>query len=77
MSTTKKGKTFAADQKTLTNTPERREFTVASDISSENPFKSNAYYPGDSVNEHKELEKANLDIAEDELRQQNENNSLD
>ncbi|SDZ10981.1 hypothetical protein SAMN05421736_106112 [Evansella caseinilytica] len=68
---------FAADKVTLTSAPEEREMTVNTKVSSLNPLHSNQYYPGDSVDAHQELEEANLDLAEDELRQQNENNALD
>jgi hypothetical protein len=32
--------------------------------------------PGDSVNEHRAIETANLMLASEELKQQNDNNSL-
>ncbi|MDQ0256073.1 hypothetical protein J2S74_003472 [Evansella vedderi] len=71
-----KKKTYAADNVTLTNTPEDQEITIHTNMSSRNPLKTNQYYPGDAVDEHKGLEEANRDLAQDELRQQNENNSL-
>ncbi|MBU9712856.1 hypothetical protein [Evansella tamaricis] len=78
MAKDKKGKnnSFAADHSTLTDTPTEAEYTVRTDTSSRDPLESNQYYPGDSVNEHKNLEEANRDLAKEELRQQNENNSL-
>ena len=67
-------KSFAADNVTLTNAPNDEEYTVNTDTSSRNPLKSNEYYPGDSVDQHKEIEEANLNLAKEELQQQNENN---
>ncbi|MBU9723740.1 hypothetical protein [Bacillus alkalicola] len=67
---------YAADKVTLTDTPTEAEYTIRTDTSSRDPLNTNQYYPGDSVNEHKNLEEANRDIAREEIRQQNENNSL-
>lgn len=69
-------KNYAADNVTLTNAPEDEEITIHTNLSSINPLKTNQYYPGDSVEQHKNLEEANRDLAQDELRQQNENNSI-
>jgi hypothetical protein len=33
----------------------------------------NADFPGDSIDEHRRLENANIDLTGDEIRQQNEN----
>jgi hypothetical protein len=33
----------------------------------------NANFPGDSIDEHRRLENANIDLTGDEIRQQNEN----
>ncbi|MBU8908375.1 hypothetical protein [Desertibacillus haloalkaliphilus] len=54
----------------LTDTPKDEELTIKSDLNSKNPFKTTgSYYPGDSVNEHKELEEANAEIAQEEIQQ--------
>ncbi|MFV8829221.1 hypothetical protein [Alkalihalobacterium sp. APHAB7] len=68
-----KKKNMAENKPTLTNTPEREEYTIRSDVSSYAPQNSNPYYAGDSVNEHKEQEEANQGIAGEEIKQQNEN----
>lgn len=57
----------------LTNTPREKEYTIRTDPSSYNLFNTTSYYPGDSVNEHKELEEANEDIATEEIKQQHNN----
>jgi hypothetical protein len=72
-----KKESFAANEVTLTNTPVDEEITVSTETSPRAPFNTNKYYPGDSVNEHKEIEEMNLDLAKEELKQQNENNALD
>ncbi|MDG5788014.1 hypothetical protein QA612_10985 [Evansella sp. AB-P1] len=76
MSKKNKKETYAADNVTLTNAPEDEEYTIRTNTSFINPLKTNQYYPGDSVDQHKELEENNRDIAREEIRQQNENNSL-
>ncbi|MEH7093263.1 hypothetical protein [Neobacillus vireti] len=53
----------------LTPADERPQMTLEN--GSVFPNKINA--PGDSVNEHKALEEANIVITGDEIRQQNEN----
>jgi hypothetical protein len=60
----------------LTDTPLNPEMSIRSDLNSEDPFGSRSYYAGDSVDEHKKMEEANQSIAEAELQQQNDNNSL-
>lgn len=60
-------KTFARKNPTVTYAPKNDEFTVSS---------SARQIVGDSVDKHKELEEVNVGLAEKELRQQNENNSL-
>ncbi|UTR08658.1 hypothetical protein MM300_11875 [Evansella sp. LMS18] len=77
MAKKQKKESFAANKITLTNTPVDEEITVSTETSSRDPFNTNKYYPGDSVNEHKEIEEMNLDLAKEELKQQNENNALD
>ncbi|MFC3882199.1 hypothetical protein ACFOU2_01120 [Bacillus songklensis] len=64
------------EKEILTDTPLNPEISIRSDLNSENPFGSRSYYAGDSVDEHKKLEEANQYIAEEELQQQNDNNSL-
>lgn len=49
--------------------PKRETVTIQTDSAAPNP-KS---IPGDSVDEHKQLELANAIIAGDEIKQQNEN----
>ncbi|OLO27565.1 hypothetical protein BTR23_19800 [Alkalihalophilus pseudofirmus] len=68
-----KKKNYAQDNPTLTNTPQKEEYTIRSDMSSYAPNNTNAYYAGDSVNKHKEQEEANEGIAGEEIKQQNEN----
>ncbi|WP_026695004.1 hypothetical protein [Peribacillus kribbensis] len=53
----------------LTQAPKKKEFTIETHDTFPNPKN----YPGDSVEEHKELEQANSIIAAKEIGQQNEN----
>ncbi|WP_174733121.1 hypothetical protein [Mesobacillus harenae] len=53
----------------LTQAPEENAISIETD--GRGPNLRN--YPGDSVNEHKNLETANILITGDEIRQQNEN----
>ncbi|PLT27649.1 hypothetical protein [Peribacillus deserti] len=53
----------------LTQAPKKTELTIETDDSFPNPKN----YPGDSVNEHKELELGNAIIGAKEIGQQNEN----
>jgi hypothetical protein len=39
----------------------------------EQPFATTEMYTGDSINEHTEIEEANLEIAQNEIGQSNEN----
>lgn len=57
----------------LTTAPKEREFGVATDVNTKNPLDSQQYYPGDSVNEHKNIEDVNLYMDEGEISQQNNN----
>jgi len=57
----------------LTNTPNKEEFTIRTDVNPKDLFHTTAYYAGDAVNEHKELEEANQIVGEEEIKQQNEN----
>lgn len=66
-------KNEAEGKPTLTNAPTEEEITIASDVSTYAPRNTNQYYPGDSLDQHKEYEEANLNIAEEEIKQQNEN----
>ncbi|MGJ7921561.1 hypothetical protein [Neobacillus sp. LXY-4] len=52
-----------------TTAPKQPSFTIQTDNASPNPTS----IPGDSVNEHKNLELANAIITGDEIKQQNEN----
>lgn len=56
----------------LTNAPKENKITIDNDGN----FPNLKNVTGDSVNEHKNLEEANLIIAQKELGQQNENNAL-
>ncbi|MGG1573392.1 hypothetical protein [Fictibacillus sp. NRS-1165] len=58
---------------TLTNAPEQKEFTIASGLNPKHPLGSDAYSPGDSVEEHKQIESTNLYLNEGEISQQNNN----
>jgi len=53
----------------LTTSPQKRQMTVENG----SIFPNLKNVPGNSVNEHKELEEANAIITGDEIRQQNEN----
>lgn len=53
----------------LTNAPKNKEATVENGTS----FPNLKNVAGDSVDEHKELEEANIIITGDEIKQQNEN----
>ncbi|MGJ9386156.1 hypothetical protein [Salipaludibacillus sp. CF4.18] len=61
-------KSFLRKKPTLTNAPKKEKITLSSDA---------RQIPGDSVDEYTELREVNLGLAEKELRQQNENNSLE
>lgn len=61
-------KSFLGKKPTLTNAPKNKGITVSSDVRK---------IPGDSVDEYTEIQQVNLGLAEKELRQQNENNSLE
>lgn len=52
-----------------TNAPKKQQVT----INTGGTFPNLKNIPGDSVDEHKALEEANVIIAQDEIRQQNEN----
>ncbi|GAA0327115.1 hypothetical protein GCM10008967_17060 [Bacillus carboniphilus] len=45
------------------------EFGIRSDLDSTHPYETVDRYAGDSVNEHKELEKVNEHFAEKEISQ--------
>lgn len=57
----------------LTDTPKSEEYTIRSDVNPKDLFHTTAYYAGDSVQGHKELEEANQIIGDEEIKQQNEN----
>ncbi|MDN4523870.1 hypothetical protein [Fictibacillus fluitans] len=57
----------------LSNAPKEEEMTIASERSATHPLGSEDYAAGDSVNEHKNLERANLYLDEGEISQQNNN----
>ncbi|MCK6256522.1 hypothetical protein M1K46_06525 [Fictibacillus sp. WQ 8-8] len=57
----------------ITNAPDEKEFSIATGLNSKHPLGSDAYAPGDSVDEHKNLESANLYLDEGEISQQNNN----
>lgn len=54
----------------LTHAPKKEQVTIGTD----NNYPNLKNYPGDSVNEHEQLESANAIIAEGEFGQQRENN---
>lgn len=58
----------------LADTPKQPTITVSTEMNSAHPFQAQHYYPGDSVNEHKNLEEANLLINQGKIGQQKENN---
>ncbi|MGC4376740.1 hypothetical protein WD019_07380 [Fictibacillus sp. Mic-4] len=56
-----------------TNTPTKEEITISSNIHSQQPYDSDDFYPGDSVNEYKKIERVNEFLNEAEISQQNNN----
>lgn len=54
----------------LTDAPKQPNITINT---AESIINHSKYYPGDSVNAHKNLEEANAIIGGDEIKQQNEN----
>lgn len=58
------------DEDFLTQAPKTEQVTVGTN----NNYPNLKNYPGDSVNEHEQLESANAIIAEGEIGQQHENN---
>ncbi|MBO9128408.1 hypothetical protein [Bacillus sp. 165] len=56
-----------------TNAPKQETMGPASDLDSKHPYDSEKLYPGDSVDQHKKLEHANMFLNEAALKQQNEN----
>nr|WP_273840451.1 hypothetical protein [Halalkalibacter alkalisediminis] len=65
----KKKKTF--DLPTEANTG--GEIGIRTELDPYHPSNTIDRYPGDSVNEHKDLEKANEHFADEEIKQINEN----
>jgi hypothetical protein len=66
----KKGDVKMADKEEfLTTAPKKEQMTLENGSRFPNPKN----IVGNSVNEHKELEEANIMITGDEIRQQNEN----
>ena len=61
------------DKDLQTNAPKEATVGVTSALNTKHPAKTEQIYPGDSVNEHKRLEIANMFLAKKELGQQNEN----
>jgi hypothetical protein len=53
----------------LTTAPKKEQMAIENG----SMFPNLKSVPGDSVNEHKELEEANIIITGDEIKQQNEN----
>ncbi|WP_280772262.1 hypothetical protein [Salipaludibacillus daqingensis] len=60
-------KTFARKKPTETYAPRNKEFNAST---------GSRRVPGDSIDKYKDIEEVNIGMAEKELRQQNENNSL-
>lgn len=58
------------DRHIKTNAPKNIELTVQADA---NARLLNDFFPGNSVNEHKNLEIANEIVGGDEVKQQNDN----
>lgn len=58
----------------LTNASSEETFSVSTEMNSRHPNQKQHNYPGDSVNEHKNLEEANIYINQGEIGQQRENN---
>lgn len=58
----------------LTNAAEKEQISVSTEMNSRYPYQAQQSYPGDSVNKHKNLEEANITLAEGEIGQQKENN---
>jgi hypothetical protein len=57
----------AHSQDVLTNAPNERSIVIESALNEKKP------YPGDSVDEHKQLEEMNRFITGEEIKQQNDN----
>jgi hypothetical protein len=55
------------------DSPLNPEFSMRTEIDSQNPFESHDAYAGDSVDEYTNLKSANEEIAEKEIGQQKEN----
>ncbi|MED4204015.1 hypothetical protein [Neobacillus mesonae] len=60
---------MARKQDFLTTAPKQQQIT----LNNGNSYPNLKNIPGDSVDEHKQLEEANTIITGDEIRQQNEN----
>jgi hypothetical protein len=60
------------DKDLQTNAPKQETMGVTSALNTKHPYKSETIYPGDSVDEHKKLEQANMFLNQDALKQQNE-----
>jgi hypothetical protein len=70
MARKEKRETMEREQEVATDTPLNPGYTLGANAG---VFSYHSAYPGDSVEEHKELETANRRIAEDELKQQRDN----
>ncbi|EIJ78141.1 hypothetical protein PB1_11294 [Bacillus methanolicus PB1] len=57
------------EEKYLTHAPKNHEFTIQTD----DVFPNSKNFPGDSVDNHKNLEVANMIVGGKEIGQQNEN----
>ncbi|PTY74899.1 hypothetical protein B5V88_15720, partial [Heyndrickxia sporothermodurans] len=62
--------TNQSNEKRVTDTPKTKKFTINTAMSTIN---QKPYYPGGSVEEHKNIEEANTILTGDEIKQQNEN----
>lgn len=55
------------------DSPLNPRFSVGIDVDLMNPTSSSAYYEGNSIDAHRQVEQANEFLAEDEISQQRDN----
>ncbi|MFD3447550.1 hypothetical protein ACFDTO_23440 [Microbacteriaceae bacterium 4G12] len=61
------------DKNIITNAPNSKKIGPATVLNTKDPYHSDRIYPGDSVDEHKKIENANMFLNEGALGQINEN----
>lgn len=58
----------------LSNAPSEETYSVNTEMNTRHPYQKQHNDPGKSVNEHKNLEEANIFVNQGEIGQQRENN---